>query len=266
MHIEWNADWVQGIAVHGGGWIVIVLITAWLLLGDPLLGRVAYQRFLSALKSGEPDVRVRFYLRWTWQGWALALLVLTLATGVLGWSPAQLGLRLPHVVVAVPTQVLTGILVGIVAGVATGVIIARKQTRSGSKPPARRLAPSANAMLLLPRSTSERRAFALLSLTAGITEELVWRGFGLALLVAVFPQMPLIADAIILAVTFGWAHVYQGAAGVLGTTILGGLLTALYLATGSLLLPMLLHVVIDLAAMLRAPDAAPDATTPPGSI
>ena len=56
-----------------------------------------------------------------------------------------------------------------------------------------------------------------------------------------------------MALAFGWAHLYQGAGGVISTALIGVLLTVLYLVTGSLLVPMLVHVAIDLLAMLRAP-------------
>ena len=52
------------------------------------------------------------------------------------------------------------------------------------------------------------------------------------------------------AIAFGTAHAYQGAAGVATTGVLGGVLAALYLQTGSLLFPVLLHVAIDLRFLL----------------
>jgi membrane protease YdiL (CAAX protease family) len=55
---------------------------------------------------------------------------------------------------------------------------------------------------------------------------------------------------VLAALAFGWAHLYQGWTGVLATALLGGLFAWLYWATGSLLLPVLLHVLVDLRAML----------------
>ena len=52
---------------------------------------------------------------------------------------------------------------------------------------------------------------------------------------------------------FGLAHWYQGRLGVLATGAVGAFLTQLYLTTGSLLLPMLLHVLIDLRLALSRP-------------
>jgi membrane protease YdiL (CAAX protease family) len=49
---------------------------------------------------------------------------------------------------------------------------------------------------------------------------------------------------------FGLAHAYQGVTGVVTTGVLGGVLAALYLGTGSLLLPVVLHALIDLRFLL----------------
>ena len=56
---------------------------------------------------------------------------------------------------------------------------------------------------------------------------------------------------------FGLAHWYQGRLGVLATGAVGAVLTQLYLTTGSLLLPMVLHVLIDLRLLLDRPAPAP---------
>ncbi len=63
---------------------------------------------------------------------------------------------------------------------------------------------------------------------------------------------------VVAAVAFGAAHAYQGAAGVLLTGVLGGVFAALYLQTGSLLLPVLLHAAVDLRFLL-----VPTAALPP---
>ena len=55
---------------------------------------------------------------------------------------------------------------------------------------------------------------------------------------------------VIAAVAFGLAHAYQGRAGVVLTGVLGGVMAALYVGTGSLLLPVLLHAAIDLRFLL----------------
>ena len=58
------------------------------------------------------------------------------------------------------------------------------------------------------------------------------------------------------AVVFGLAHVYQGAAGVVVTSMMGAVLGVLVVATGSLLPAVVLHAALDLRALLIAPRTA----------
>ena len=56
------------------------------------------------------------------------------------------------------------------------------------------------------------------------------------------------------AAIFGLAHIYQGVTGVTLTALAGALFCGLYVVTGSLLVPILLHILIDARfAILPAP-------------
>ena len=50
---------------------------------------------------------------------------------------------------------------------------------------------------------------------------------------------------LVAAAIFGIGHVYQKAVGVIVTTLAGLLFTVLYIMSGSLLVPILLHIVVD---------------------
>lgn len=103
---------------------------------------------------------------------------------------------------------------------------------------------------ILPRTFWERRAWLLVSLVAGTCEEVVWRGFLFWYLGALLPVLGDVGTLSAAAVVFGVAHAYQGFVGMLGTALGGLLLGALYLATGSLWLPMILHVLTDARIVL----------------
>jgi membrane protease YdiL (CAAX protease family) len=96
---------------------------------------------------------------------------------------------------------------------------------------------------LFPRNGNELGRFYLLSLTAGIVEETLWRGF---MIWALSQVMPLWMAATISVVGFGICHAYQGMANVPMVTLVGAILTVLFLLTGSLLLPMILHAGVDM--------------------
>jgi len=115
---------------------------------------------------------------------------------------------------------------------------------------------------LMPASTGEKGMFALLSVTAGFAEELVFRGFLPAFL------MPLSASyllgALPVAVVFGLLHAYQGPHGIVRTAVIGAVLAAGVAWTGSLWPSILAHAALDLLfglvlgkSLLGEPSAGP---------
>ncbi|MFP7761101.1 CPBP family intramembrane glutamic endopeptidase [Marisediminicola sp. LYQ85] len=104
---------------------------------------------------------------------------------------------------------------------------------------------------LLPRNRRELPYGAALSVNAGIVEELLFR---LALPAIVFGVTGSALVAIVASVAvFGALHAYQGVAGVVGSTVIGAALMALYLATGSILLPIVAHALIDVRSLVLIP-------------
>jgi membrane protease YdiL (CAAX protease family) len=102
----------------------------------------------------------------------------------------------------------------------------------------------------LPAAPVERRWFAVLSLTAGFTEELLFRGFLLRYLHTSPLHLPFIWAAVISALVFGTHHLYQGRNGFISTTIGGLIFTAMLLVTGSLWAGMIVHAAADLSLLL----------------
>lgn len=104
---------------------------------------------------------------------------------------------------------------------------------------------------LLPRNRPELGWGAALSVNAGVVEEALFRLALPAVLVVVTGE-PLSAFALA-AVVFGLLHVYQGPVGVVATTVLGMAFSALYVVSGSILLVMVLHALLDLRTLVVIP-------------
>ncbi|MEO8261417.1 MAG: CPBP family glutamic-type intramembrane protease [Pseudolysinimonas sp.] len=109
---------------------------------------------------------------------------------------------------------------------------------------------------LLPRNRGELPYGAGLALTAGVVEELLFR---LALPAAVFGVLGgqgtgsgIVAFGVA-AVVFGLLHIYQGAQGILFAFLLGLVFTALYVLSGNILVPIVLHALIDLRSLVLIP-------------
>jgi len=116
---------------------------------------------------------------------------------------------------------------------------------------------TARLIHLLPRTAGERRWFALLAVTAGVCEELLYRGFGLAGLRWAAPGIGTPALIIVSGAAFGFAHLYQGRLGVTLTGVLGAYLAWITIAIGSLVPVMLLHALLDLRILGLPLEAVP---------
>jgi uncharacterized protein len=117
---------------------------------------------------------------------------------------------------------------------------------------------------LLPVSREERAWWVLLSITAGVCEELLCRGFMLQYLsghLAGGPGFSLTSAWLLSSLAFGIAHLYQGRQGVLETTTAGLVFGMLAILCGNLALPILLHVLVDLRALLIYNPAKDDPET-----
>ena len=219
-------------------------------------------RYTSRLKrEPSPERKVGVYqtlCAWLWASAIVALLTV-------GWQP------LFHIYPG-PGEIawfeiawvrrLTGILLALFAAgtvLPLAIVLWKKLTHRPRKYAA---AEKLKSMAwFLPATATERRWFGIVSVTAGICEEILFRGFLLHYF-HVFPwKMNLTLALFLSALIFGAQHLYQGVAGAAQTAIFGFLLSLLFLLTGSLLGPMILHAVMDLRmlAILRPPEAVPSA-------
>jgi membrane protease YdiL (CAAX protease family) len=115
-----------------------------------------------------------------------------------------------------------------------------------------RVPESALVDYLIPRTASEKIAFTGLSLSAGIAEELVFRSF---LIGALATATGSLATAVAISVAaFAVSHAYQGVVGVLRVVLLGVVLTAPFLLTGSVYPSMVAHAALDILAGLVLAD------------
>lgn len=101
---------------------------------------------------------------------------------------------------------------------------------------------------------ADRGWAAVLSLVAGVTEEGYFRLLLPLLAALAWPGGPgATAGFAGSALLFGLAHRYQGWRGMVTTGIVAAGMTALYLASGSLVLAMAYHALIDLGSLVVRP-------------
>ena len=262
------------LADFGPAALAAVAVAGYLVVGEPVVGHVLHRRFEGRLHS-DAGARRSLYRRLLVLEWGLAVLALVVWLFAPGIDGGAVGLRWPREWPGPFTAaVVVTVLLFVVAStrqLRSGALVelARPARRPGHSPPAhgRHAQPAGRSILaLLPRTDEERRLFTLVGITAGLCEEWLYRGFFLAVVSAVAGGAPSFVLVVVAAVAFGLAHAYQGRAGVIATGVLGGLMAALYLDTGSLLLPVLLHVLIDLRFLLVPASALPPALGDPQEV
>ncbi|MBD3163420.1 MAG: CPBP family intramembrane metalloprotease [Candidatus Eisenbacteria bacterium] len=216
------------------------LLVALIAVAYPLFFTVGWFRSgRSRLETGEADSRRRFYYQSMIELWLLTPLAIAWWLGS-GRALSAVGLGLPGgwafwggaiVVVAIASGL--GYQVATVRASADARAQVRKQFRGVSA-------------LMIPRGGGERRLWVGLSLTAGFCEEVLYRGY---LLWYLMVWLPAPIAVFVSAVLFGMAHLYLGLGiGVVRATIVGVVLGAAYLLTGTLWVPIAIHAVVDVAS------------------
>jgi membrane protease YdiL (CAAX protease family) len=198
--------------------------------------------------SADPRVRVKWYAKVLIASWTLALLAIV-ATGWREiWNTAETVSWLPR------GEGVKAFLIGLLAALLAAQLVPVVMMRSNEKLQARVRKALSALYFILPVTREERWWWVVVGLTAGFCEEVLYRGF----LIRYFQGAPLqwslsiaIAGSI---VAFGMGHSYQGIRGVVGTAILGAVFAVLFLMTGSLLVPVLLHAFVDVRILLIVPE------------
>jgi uncharacterized protein len=226
----------EGASLAGGVRVAALLLAAYLVVGQPVVGSWSARR---QRRDRRPGARRRRYQRTIALEWALAAAAVGLVLAAPGLDLGDLGVHWPRG----SAYTVVGAL-GLVLSVALLAAL-RRRVDDG----AHVVAP-AEVRALLPRTAKERRSFSRLALTAGLCEELLYRGFLLAVVAAEAPALGPGRLVLVSALAFAVAHTYQGVLGMLTAGVLGAGFGVLFLGSGSLLLPVLFHVLIDLRLLV----------------
>lgn len=210
----------------------------------------AFLRFVRLDRSFDRRRRYRLWVVKQMLVFALPTVVGLALLGRLGAFATMPAEFRPAAALLGDARVDAGFLAAMAAGIGGGLVvgggIAWWLGRRG-----RRMPMAGDLSALLPRNRAELPYGALLSLSAGVTEEAMFRLFLPLLIVLVSGSW--VAAFALPVVLFGAMHRYQGRVGVIATTLVGMLFTAVYLYTGSILLAMVVHAAIDLNGLVIRP-------------
>jgi len=199
-----------------------LMLRRWLAISFSLFGGITVVVLLASGRFAAPlltEVQA-----WTWVSWLLS---------VFSAHPE------------ITSGVVIGAILGIVGLTILGVLAVRKE---GDE-----IISVGDIQAILPRNRQELVLGGLLSLNAGVVEELLFRLALPALLFATTGNaIVAIVGSLLL---FGMMHSYQGVAGILITTIIGALFMAVYVLSGSILGAIIAHAVLDLRSLVIIPMA-----------
>jgi uncharacterized protein len=203
-------------------------------------GVVEARRFRERV-SARPDGRLWFYRRFVVRTWPAMVLLPALAWSSPDLTAADLGWTWPHGVLGYVYAGYIGIMLAVIA------VRTRRRMRRGFT-----FARRQRIAFMLPRTPPERWWALAVSVTAGVTEEAIFRGALLGVGLEVY-HLPYLLAATAALLLFTAMHLYQGWTGVFAAACTGYLYATIYAVSGSLLLPILLHVAQDVVALLFVP-------------
>lgn len=207
-----------------------------LLVLQPIHGAFEARYYVAQAKAGRPAERIRFYRQTAMMEWTF-LMLLAAAWYDFGRPIADLGFVM---------STGPGLWIGVAACTAlTGFLLyAWRRAKSASVDEKARYAESfGNLVHFIPHTRRELHNFYGISITAGIVEEIVYRGYVLWYLGQV---MPLWAAVVVSSIAFGLGHIYQGPSGAFRAGLVGLAFAVLYVVSGSIWLPILAHALLDI--------------------
>ncbi|HYL65050.1 MAG TPA: CPBP family intramembrane glutamic endopeptidase [Candidatus Methylomirabilis sp.] len=107
------------------------------------------------------------------------------------------------------------------------------------------------AIRIFPQSRKELGLYLLLSLTAGLCEEFLYRGFAMAALTRL--ALPAWSVVLLSSLLFGLAHLYQGRGGFVSTLVIGTIFGSARIAYDALAPEIAWHAAFDAVAGLAGP-------------
>lgn len=202
---------------------------------QPVHGAREFSHFVKRIEDGKRANRIKFYRE--------TIVLLWVALAVLAGTWIYLGRPASDLGFVSPGGLGFWISAAFVAAVSAFLVLGWRQSLSYSPEEKQKHIQSfGNLRYFMPASAEHYRYFFVTSVTAGIVEEIIYRGFVIWYLVQF---MPVWAAVIVSSIAFGLGHSYQGTGGVIRVTIIGVVFGALFIFSGSIWVPIIGHFLLD---------------------
>ncbi len=248
--------------MHSVAKVLATLLVVFVVGVLPFLGRYRYRQLVKGLAS-DPSARRRHYVCGIVSEWAyVGVVVVIVALG--GGTASSIGLTWHNLK---PGGALLSVefVVVVAIGLVVTTLILR---RAGPKLLARFRRQVQPFVELIPRTREERLVFGALAVTAGICEEILFRGFGIMYFHWMFPGTGSAVIVLCIGASFGLAHLYQGLRNVILIGVLGCVFTSVAVASGTIVAVIVVHALVDLRVLFLPSSlvASPEMAKPPGTI
>ncbi|PQD96751.1 CPBP family intramembrane metalloprotease [Pradoshia eiseniae] len=233
-----------------GLWLLIIFT----IIYEPIIGYFGYQRFKHDVKE-KADARLNYYKNIMIGLW-LPTLFIFLLVSLTGMNLMDIGIALPNINLdTLGTEFTYTIIIAAVIYMLIfsyyliGYRFSSKLRMKFIEAKEKELnaAPYAD---ILPVTNKEKKLWDYVSLTAGVTEEIIYRGFLIFAFSTLFPDLSIWLVILLSSMLFGLAHTYQGFTGVIRTSIIGIFFSCIYIGLNSILPLILIHFLMDYVAKL----------------
>ena len=238
----------KGLLSCWDAWLLTLVLAAVV----PVYGCVRFRRRGDAQAALSGRAKAVFYGRVSLSQWLLVAAMVWIARRH-GLSVANLGEQ------AGEARLTAGVTVGLLSIVAVVWAVVRWRVRRAR--PEKLAASLGRLGKLAPAFGVEMAAFVVLCITAGVCEELLYRGW-LVNILRVATGSVWVAVGVG-ALVFGIAHAYQGIQGMLRAGFVGLQLAVLFVFAGSLIPGQVLHAAVDLLVGYAAATARERASLSP---
>ena len=234
----------------------LAIVCSVVLLTLPFLDLWLFRRHVHLQELGEH--RGRYYAQLLLELWipTVAVLAWVVASGVppqaIGLGRLRLGDQLLPRNLSLVVVVLA---LGLIAYCVFDLLRLRRSAsyRASVNEKLRSVTVPSSVAAIMPETDSQKRLYGVVALSAGVTEEILYRGFLLFVLAAGIPVIGIWGSVLISSALFALGHLYQGPSGMIRTLVIGLIMCLIYLASGTLVLGMLLHTLIDAVGVVLRP-------------
>jgi len=224
--------------------IIFIILIVILTIYYPISGHFEIKKLKKSIADGDNNKKIKFYRETIFWSWIPVILIFLLLP-ISGISVDSIGIKWIHI----DTSSLSKWVVYPVIGfyffhlLYNIYLIIIFKSNKDSRAKAAKSVP--HFRWVFPITPKEKRVWTLVSISAGITEEILYRGYLFYALAIVFPNLSLIHILLITTLIFGIGHIYLGKE-VIKSTILGLIFGIFYIVFDSVIPVIIIHITQDL--------------------